>query len=181
MSETLLLAASLLSGEAVAVPPQAKPDVDPWLLVDQMGVLDQKRVQTYQRRSQPLQGATVSKPEVSQVVQSRLAAQTTGLKSAEPKVIQANYESINYEKAAYQQQAVSVLPSSTVTSLDQTSLKTSTIETSPQPQNYQGSANTSVAPGSNPQLFSQRLSALKTGQLYTRLNGNSFHTAWSGA
>ena len=55
MSEPLLLAASLLSGETqVGLTPTAKPETDPWQMVDQMGLLDHQRVNSYQRQSQPL-------------------------------------------------------------------------------------------------------------------------------
>lgn len=167
MSEPLLLAASLLSGETVGVPPQAKPEDDPWQLVDQMGLIDQKRVLAYQRRSPSLaKGATLAKPEMSKAVMAKSISATV------PTVKPSSYE-VAYRQA---ESVIKPLPSLQATN----NLARSTTSFSTNNDQWR-SPNTSVAPSSNPQLFSQRVSALNQGQLYTRLKGNSFQTAWSGA
>jgi len=167
MSEPLLLAASLLSGEAVGVPPQAKPEDDLWQLVDQMSILDQKRVQAYQRRSQPLaKGAMLTQPEMSKAIPANSISATV------PPVKASNFE------VAYRQSESMVKPSPSLQDSNNLARSSSSISTS---NEQWRSPTTSIAPSSNPQLFSQRMSALSQGQLYTRLKGNSFQTAWAGA
>ncbi|OKH17474.1 GDSL-type esterase/lipase family protein [[Limnothrix rosea] IAM M-220] len=175
MSEPLLLAASLLSGEtAVGVTPQPKPEMDPWQMVDQMGLIDQQRVEAYQRRSQPLaQKASVTKPETSSKFASRnttAAGTQTFAKINQPTTPTRN--PIAYHR-------YSSNPEETLT-IKQSSYRPSQPQT-PSRQTWPSESTSTRQPSSNPQLFSQRINALKAGQLYTRLKGNSFETAWAGA
>lgn len=147
MAEPLLLAASLLTGEtSVGVAPQVKPEVDPWQLVDQMGLLDQSRLSLYQRRSPTsLQGTALVKPEMSTMPQSRVQPQpVTVAKSTAP---------VTDYQVAYQSQS---------------------IQTTPPASGYAWEASTvsSTQPSTNGEMFSQRKNALKAGQLYTRLKGD---------
>ncbi|AFY37990.1 lipolytic protein G-D-S-L family [[Leptolyngbya] sp. PCC 7376] len=179
MSEPLLLAASLLSGETtVGAAPQTKPITDPWQMVDQMGLLDQQRVQGYQQRSQPLaQRASVTQPEVSSKYSSQIKGSSP---QAFTKVAQPSTPKRN--PVAYQRYSSNPANNTPQTfTVKSTSVRPIQSTTNQNPWPSTSNTNTSRRPSSNPQLFSQRVNALKAGQLYTRLKGNSFETAWAGA
>jgi lysophospholipase L1-like esterase len=122
-------------------------------MVDQMGLIDQSRLQKYQRRSQPLsQGKSLVQPEMSSTPQTRFQNQSV----VTSPVVKPTTQITDYQ-AAYQQQTAT--------------------KTAPQPQSYVWQTTTaSSQPSSNAEMFNQRKNALKEGQLYTRLKGNAVST-----